>query len=140
MLIRDYSPEDYIQVETLWKETKIYTLERGDTPNIILRCNKVGGKFLVMEDPLDSSVAGTAWMSYDGRRVFLHHFAIRPTLQGRGFGRKLALEALAFARERNCPMKMEVHRDNEAAIKLYKSLGFQVFEDYDLFMLIDPGP
>jgi ribosomal protein S18 acetylase RimI-like enzyme len=140
MLIRDYSPKDYPQVEALWKETKIYTLERGDTPNIILRCNGAGGRFLVMEDPSDGSVAGTSWMTYDGRRVFLHHFAIRPSLQGHGFGRSLALESLAFARERNCPMKMEVHRDNEAAVKLYKSLGFEVFEDYDLFMIIDPSP
>ena len=140
MLIRDYSPDDYPRVETLWKETSIYTMERGDTAEIILRCNSAGGRFLVLEDPADGSVGGTSWMTYDGRRVFLHHFTIRPSLQNRGYGRRLALESLAFAREKNSPMKLEVHRDNAAAVKLYRSLGFQVFKDYDLFMLIDPGP
>jgi len=138
MLIRDYKPEDYPQVEALWKETDIYTVDRGDTPQIILRCNDAGGRFLVMEDSSDGSVAGTSWMSWDGRRVFLHHFAIRPSLQSRGYGRSLALESLAFARKLNCPMKLEVHQDNTAAVKLYRNLGFQVFEDYDTYMIIDP--
>ena len=36
MLIRDYNPGDFPQVEALWKETCIYTEERGDTAKIIL--------------------------------------------------------------------------------------------------------
>lgn len=137
MLIRDYRPDDYPEVESLWKDTHIYTLERGDTPEIILRCINAGGRFLVLE-AADGSVAGTSWLTWDGRRVFLHHFAISPSLQGLGFGRSLALESLAFARERDCPLKLEVHRDNTAAVNLYKSLGFQVFEDYDIYMITDP--
>ncbi|MCP4313614.1 MAG: GNAT family N-acetyltransferase [Bacteroidetes bacterium] len=138
MLIRDYNPADYSRVEALWKETGIYTVERGDTSEIILRCNKAGGKFLVLEDRSDNSVAGTSWMTWDGRRVLLHHFAIRPSLQNQGYGRKLAIESLAFARELNCPMKLEVHRDNVPAVKLYRSLEFLVFEDYDIYLIIDP--
>lgn len=138
MLIRDYKPEDFPQVEALWKETNTYTLERGDTPEIILRCNGAGGRFLVMEDPADRSVTGTSWLTWDGRRIFLHHFAIRPSLQGHGLGRKLALESLAFARKRNCPLKLEVHRENTAAVNLYRSLGIHAFEDYDTYMIIDP--
>jgi ribosomal protein S18 acetylase RimI-like enzyme len=138
MLIRDYKAEDYPQVEALWKETHIYTVERGDTPEIIQGCNEAGGKFLVMEDAADGSVAGTSWLSWDGRRIFLHHFAIRPSLQGLGHGRKLALASLAFARERDCPVKLEVHRGNTAAVNLYRSLGFHAFEDYDTYMIIDP--
>ena len=36
-------------------------------------------------------------------------------------------------------MKLEVHQENQPAINLYKSLGFFVFEDYDVFMILDPG-
>ncbi len=139
MFIRDYRPFDFPQVEALWKETDIYTAERGDTNEIINRCNAQGGKFLVMEDSVTGRVAGTSWMTFDGRRIHLHHFAIAPTLQRRGFGRALALESLEFAREKECPMKLEVHQENQPAINLYKSLGFFVFEDYDVFMILDPG-
>ncbi len=135
MIIRNYNPGDFPQIEALWRETGIYTVERGDTPEIILRCNTQGGKFLIMEDDLNSRIIGTSWLTWDGRRVLMHHFAVLPSLQGRGYGRKLALESLAFARDKRSPLKLEVHRDNTPAIKLYRSLGFDVFEDYDVYMI-----
>lgn len=138
MLIRDYHPDDFPQIEDLWKKTGIYTEERGDTAEIILRCNQAGGKFLVLEDPASNKVAGTSWMTWDGRRLFLHHFAIDPIFQGKGYGRKLALASLAVARKKKCPMKLEVHSQNIPAVNLYKSLGFTVFEDYQVFMILDP--
>jgi len=139
MVIRDYRPDDFPQVEALWKETGIYTVERGDSSDIILRCNQSGGKFLVMEEEQTGLVAGTSWITCDGRRFFLHHFAIRPDHQGQGLGRKLALKSLEFARESNVPVKLEVHRSNQAAVKLYRSLGFKVFDNYDVYMILDPG-
>lgn len=139
MIIRDYEKSDFVEVEELWKETGIYHVERGDTREIIERCNRTGGKFLVMVEQTTGRIAGTSWMSWDGRRIHLHHFAIRPSLQGKGLGRRLALESLRFARQRGCPVKLEVHRDNIAAIRLYKSLGFIPFENYSVYMRIDPA-
>lgn len=138
MIIRDYRPDDFLAIEQLWKDTGIYTLERGDTAEIILRCNAHGGRFLVMEDEVKKRVLGSSWLTWDGRRVLMHHFAISPSCQQKGYGRRLAIDSLAFAREKGAPMKLEVLRDNLPAVQLYKSLGFEVFEDYDIFMIIDP--
>ncbi|MCD4711217.1 MAG: GNAT family N-acetyltransferase [Bacteroidales bacterium] len=135
MIIRNYKPGDFPQIDALWRETGIYTVERGDTSEIILRCNTQGGKFLIMENELNSRIVGTSWLTWDGRRVLMHHFAVLTSLQGKGFGRKLAIESLAFAREKESPLKLEVHRDNIPAIQLYKNLGFEVFEDYDVYMI-----
>ena len=141
MIVREYRPEDFGEVEKLWKETGIYTVERGDTAEIILRCNGTGGRFLIMEDPDSGRIAGTSWMTWDGRRIFLHHFAILPEYQGHGHGRILALRSLEFAREKNCPVKLEVHRENTPAVNLYRSLGFEVFTDYEIYMKLGPdGP
>ena len=138
MTIRDYRTADYPGVEKLWKKTGIYTLERGDTAGIIERCNDLGGRFLVMEDPGSDNIIGTSWMTFDGRRIHMHHFAIAPSFQGSGLGRELAIRSLDFAREKECPMKLEVHQKNVAAVNLYKSLGFVPFEDYDVYMILDP--
>lgn len=139
MIIRDYRPSDFPRVEQIWKETGIYTVERGDTAAIIERCNRQGGRFLVMEDTQDRNLIGTSWMTFDGRRIHLHHFAITPRHQGKGYGRKLAMASLEFARDQRCPLKLEVHTSNIHAISLYKSLGFEVFENYDVYMTLDPG-
>jgi len=139
MIIRDYQEGDFSQILTLWKETDIYTSERGDTAEIILRCNACGGRFIVMKDPSSEQIIATSWLTWDGRRVLMHHFAVKPSVQGKGYGRKLALESLAFAHEKGAPLKLEVHRQNLPAVKLYQSLGFEVFEDYDIYMILDPG-
>ncbi len=139
MTIRDYQPTDFGQVEALWKITGIYTAERGDTAGIILRCNALGGRLLVMEDPAQGEITATSWLTWDGRRVFMHHFAVHPSYQGKGYGKRMALESLAFARDKGCPLKLEVHRHNLPAVHLYQSLGFEIFEDYDIYMILDPG-
>ena len=138
MNIRDYQCGDFPQIEALWKETDIYTVERGDTAEIILRCNACGGRFLVMENTSTEQIVATSWLTWDGRRVLMHHFAVLPSIQGKGYGRKLAVESLAFASEKGAPLKLEVKRQNLPAVKLYQSLGFDVFEDYDIYMILDP--
>ncbi len=138
MIIRDYQSGDFSQIEALWKETDIYTSERGDTAEIIRRCNACGGRFIVMEDISTKQIVATSWLTWDGRRILMHHFAVLPSLQGKGYGRKLAVESLAFASEKGAPLKLEVNRQNLPAVKLYQSLGFDVFEDYDIYMILDP--
>lgn len=138
MLIRDYQTKDYPEIEKLWKLTGIYTFERGDGAEIIERCNKAGGKFLVIEDGKTGMITGTSWLSCDGRRVFLHHFSIHPDFQGKGYGRSLALKSIDFARSINLPLKLEVHRENTNAVNLYKSLGFESFDGYEVWMLRNP--
>ena len=139
MIIRDYRPEDFSRVMDLWKETGIYTENRADTATSILHCNTLGGKFLILEDPHTGTLNGTSWMTYDGRRVHLHHFTIRPDIQGQGWGRTLAVESLKLALEYGCPVKLEVHRDNQRAIRLYKKLGFKQFSGYHVYLNINPA-
>lgn len=140
MNIRDYRPVDFHEVKKLWEATGIYNEERGDTAESIIQCNTQGGRFLVLEDPETGSIAGTSWMTYDGRRIHLHHFAIRPWLQGQGWGRALALESLKFARQKGYPVKLEVQPDNLRAIQLYRDLGFIKLGDYDVYILLNPSP
>ena len=135
MIIRDYRQEDFSQVEKLWKETGVFRPERGDTPEIILRCNSQGGKFLILEDEINNRIIGTSWLTWDGRRVLMQYFALLPTLQGLGYGRKLAVESMSFARIKKAPLKLEVHRDNIPAIQLYRNLGFKVLADYEVYMV-----
>lgn len=134
MRIRDYQPGDFPQIETLWKETGIYTLERGDTPEMIERSKAMGGRFLVMEDPGTGTIVATSWLTVDGRRLFLHHFAVLPAFQNQGLGRTLALKSLEIAREKGYPVKLEVHAENRPAVHLYESLGFKLFEGFNVYI------
>jgi ribosomal-protein-alanine N-acetyltransferase len=92
-----------------------------------------------MEEREGGTLWGTSWMTWDGRRIHLHHFAILPEQQGKGLGRLLALESLQYAKQKGCPVKLEVHGENLRAIRLYTSLGFKVMRDYDVYILLETG-
>lgn len=132
--IRDYFPEYYPAIGQLWSETGLGGTQRGDTPQIIEKSIALGGKMLVAV-LADNTLVGTSWMTFDGRRLHLHHFGISPAFQRKGFGRQLALASIAFAREKGCQIKLEVHQTNKAAIELYKGLGFQYLGDYDVYII-----
>ena len=138
MVFRDYHPGDYEQLLQLWDELDMSARERGDTPQVILRTIDMGGKLIVMEEPETGTVAGSSWMTFDGRRIFLHHFGIMKIHQRKGWGMKLALESLKFIKEKGFQVKLEVHKDNLAAIKLYEKCDFRQFPDYDLYMIRKP--
>jgi ribosomal protein S18 acetylase RimI-like enzyme len=74
-------------------------------------------------------------MTWDGRRIYLHHFGIQPARQHGGLGTKLAEVSLEWIRSTGHQVKIEVHKENKTAIKLYKKMGFISFEDYHLYMI-----
>ena len=134
MFIREFFKQDFGQVIALWKDTGVYDEERGDSLEAILESKAQGGVFYVVEDPRCGKIKGSVWMTWDGRRHFLHHLAVGPEVQGQGWGSRLCEACLEQARTTGAPVKLEVHKANRAAIHLYRKLGFKDFSDYLLFM------
>lgn len=137
-IIRDYDPADYDQLLELWNLTGLNYPERGDDREVIDRCLRMGGKLLVMIETVENRLIGSSWMTYDGRRTHLHHFAIHPDYQNRGLGKILTRESLRFISKIGQQVKLEVHRENKIAKHLYEKFGFFAFTDYDIYMLRDP--
>ncbi len=137
IITRDYVSEDYPQLIKLWKETGIGNPERGDNEKVIRNCLKIGGKLLVMVDTETGILMGSSWMTFDGRRMLLHHFAIKPEYQGKRLGTRLGRECIEFLKKAGYQVKLEVHKENLIAKRLYKKLGFFAFTNYDIFMIRD---
>ena len=134
-VIRDYRAADYTSMMQLWNETELAQPERKDDALVIKRCNDLGGRLLVIEDVATGEIIGSSWMTWDGRRIYLHHFGIHSDWQNLGLGTKLAEASLEWISSTGQQVKMEVHKENKAAIQLYKKLGFFAFEDYDIYMI-----
>jgi ribosomal protein S18 acetylase RimI-like enzyme len=134
VIIRDYKPEDYPQIEKLWEITGLGGAQRGDNQWVIERSLALGGRLIIAEKK-NKTIVGSSWITYDGRRLHLHHLGVLPTYQRRGIGRILTIESIAFAREKNIQIKLEVHKSNKAAISLYTSLGFVSLGDYGVYII-----
>ncbi|MEW5844825.1 MAG: N-acetyltransferase [Bacteroidota bacterium] len=134
--IRDFRPADFDGLCEVWQLTNLGNPARGDNLEIILQSIAMGGKLLVAINS-DGKVIGTSWMTFDGRRIHLHHFGIHPNYQRQGIGKMLTQESLRFVKAKGYQVKLEVHRSNIAAINLYKQFGFQYLGDYDVYIIRD---
>lgn len=137
--IRDYWAADYPHVADIWERTGLNTPGRGDTAEVIENTLRREGRLLVLVDKASDTVVGTSWLTNDGRRLYLHHFAVDPKFQGAGYSKPLLRETLRVAREIGLQIKLEAHRDNARAIHFYEKAGFQPLGDYDVYIIRDLG-
>ncbi len=135
-LIRDFKDPDFPQIAELWAKLDLGSPKRGDTLEVVQRTLGHGGIFLVLETAA-GEIIGTAWMTTDARRLYLHHFGIAPACQRQGLGKLLLQASLKRAKATGLQIKLEVHRDNLAAIALYRSAGFARLGDYDSYIIRD---
>lgn len=135
IIFSGFHEEDFPEIQRLWEETGLGNPERKDDAKTIVRCNSMGGKFICMRNKQDNEIIGTSWMTFDGRRMFLHHFCIKPSWQGKGLANILGDESLKFMKEQGYQIKLEVHKENFKAKTLYEKQGFFAFPDYDIYMM-----
>jgi len=133
--IRNYHKGDYQSIIDLWIATDLGRPERGDNEKIIEESIEMGGSLQVMVEKASGKIIGTSWMTFDGRRIHLHHFGIAPDYQGQGLAKPLLKESLKFVKKKGYQVKIEVHRDNLKAINLYKKAGFEYLGDYDVYII-----
>jgi ribosomal protein S18 acetylase RimI-like enzyme len=137
MIIREYQSGDFEGIMNVWEATGLGRPERGDDSSTIERSLSMGGCMLIMTEDESDKIIGTSWITYDGRRLFLHHFGILPGYQGRGLSKELLNESLAFVKKKGVQVKLEVNRQNIVALNLYRKAGFQYLGDYDVYIIRD---
>lgn len=76
-------------------------------------------------------------MTFDGRRIHLHHFGILPEFQGNRLSKILIKKSFDFVKKKGYQVKLEVHKTNKRAINLYKKSGFQSLGDYEIYIIRD---
>lgn len=135
--VREYLQDDFNAINQLWKDTDMGGSMRGDNEETIERTIKAGGKLFVLENPLSHEIIGTSWLSHDQRRIYIHHFGIKPAFQGKGYAHLLMKASMDFAQSTGMQIKLEVHKDNFKAVQLYKKWGFNYLGDYDVYIIRD---
>jgi ribosomal protein S18 acetylase RimI-like enzyme len=135
--IRDYTPGDYTGMLAMWEKIGLGAAHRGDTPEVIEKTLKLGGRLLLMLEPETGEIIGSSWLTVDGRRTYLHHFGIAQEWQGRGLSKPLLEATLEIVQSIGLQVKLEVHQSNGKAIKLYKDFGFSYLGDYDVYIIRD---
>ena len=127
-----FDAEVFAAVARVWAATGVGNPARGDSLESVQATLARGGKLFTVR--AGEEVAGVCWLTDDGRRLYLHHMAVDTRHQGKGHSRLLMDAALAYARECRLQMKLEVHKDNERARRLYLACGFVPLTGYEPFI------
>jgi ribosomal protein S18 acetylase RimI-like enzyme len=136
--VRDYGPGDFSGVEAIWREAGMATPKRGDSADVVDRTLRhEGARLLVLEDAESGRLIGTSWMTCDGRRIHLHHFAVAADWRGRGLATILLEASLRHVRAEGRQVKLEVHKSNASAVGLYRKAGFETIGDYEVYIIRD---
>lgn len=132
VFIRDYKEADYPELMKLWESLELGRPERGDDRKVIAQTLKYDGKLLVAL--VDNRLIGAAWITNNGRRLYLHHMGVAKEFQRQGIGKKLMEKTLEFAEAMNMQIKLEVHHTNPNAISLYRKYGFEPLSGYQVLI------
>jgi len=133
LIIDHYKSDDFPQIATLWNELGLGGAERGDDANVISRTLKNNGAFFVVRMKL--RIIGTAWITNDQRRLYLHHMGVAKEFQNQGVGWRLMQHCLDWSKKMGLQLKLEVNPANKSAVHLYKKIGFKHLGDYDVYII-----
>lgn len=131
--ITHYQKGDFTEIAALWSQLELGGAERGDDELVIERTLQNGAAFFVMR--YQHNIIGTAWITNDHRRLYLHHMGIAEKFQNRGLGRYLLKHCLKWSKQQNLQLKLEVHIENKNATYLYEKSGFKRLGDYDVYII-----
>lgn len=123
-----FNKDVYEQIGTLWNLTGVGNPLRGDTIEVIYQTLEQRGRILTLWE--EQTLIGSAWLTQDGRRLYLHHMSIHPAYQGKGFSHLLMQESVAYGKELGLQIKLEVNKQNTAAFHLYQKYGFTEIAGY----------
>ncbi len=125
---RNIDTKLYQELLELWNATGISNPARSDSLESLRHSLENNGCLILAYE--DQKVCGTAWLTHDFRRLYIHHMAVLPQKQDTGIGRKILQEALVVASELGYQAKLEVHHSNARALHLYREFGFTELEGY----------
>jgi N-acetylglutamate synthase len=123
---------DISEAIELWTHCEGVSLSEGDSAQdmqFFLKRNP-GLSYVARDGP---RLVAVAMAGHDGRRGYLYHVAVAPSLRRRGIGRTIVercLSALSEAGIRKCHLFVFHH--NEHAMKFWKSLGWKGRSDLQI--------
>ncbi|MFX1410018.1 MAG: GNAT family N-acetyltransferase [Promethearchaeota archaeon] len=128
MKIENFSMELYEDIIKLWRKTGI-SVGSTDTREELERMLKRNPKLFLI-GKVNENVIGVVMGGFDGRRGYVHHLAIDPDYQKKGYG-KMLIDALneRFLQMSVHKVHLFIEKDNKNVVEFYRNLGWEVRDD-----------
>jgi ribosomal protein S18 acetylase RimI-like enzyme len=122
--IRPFQLQDQQSVVKLWNKCGLVVSHNNPIRDIDRKLMVNPEWFLIGE--LDGDVIATCMAGFEGHRGWINYLAVRPDLQGHGFGKMIMERAETMLKAAGCPkINLQIRSTNQKVIGFYQSLGYR---------------
>ncbi|HMA68532.1 MAG TPA: GNAT family N-acetyltransferase [Candidatus Mcinerneyibacterium sp.] len=129
MNLKFFTAENYNKNNILkfWENNDI-TLSESDYNDIFREDYYNTDLFIIIEDK--NGIASTCWGTYDGRRGYIIHLAVRKNLRGKGIGKLTLKHVEKKLKEVKCSkIHLFIEKSNSQVVNFYEKLGYEKRND-----------
>ena len=135
MRIEKYSKKSYNEVIELWKKAGISVSSSDTKEELEKMYNRNPQLFLLGK--IKEKVVGVVMGGFDGRRGYIHHLAIDPEYQKKGYGRLMVDNLIKKFRKWGVhKVHLFIEKNNKKVIKFYQNLGWKIRDDLIMMSFI----
>jgi len=128
MQIEKFSMKFYDKVIELWRKAGI-SVGSSDTIEELERMSQ-RNPYLFLIGKADEKVISVVMGGFDGRRGYIHHLAIDPDYQKKGYGKLMMDELMKKFRELGVhKVHLFIEKHNKAVVDFYQNLGWDIRDD-----------
>ena len=128
MQIEILSIKFYEEVIDLWKRAGIDVGSSDTISEVNIMINR--NPDLCIIGKLDEKIIAVVMGGFDGRRGYIHHLAVDPNYQKRGYGRIIMNNLIEKLRQKGVhKIHLFIEKYNKEAVKFYHELGWEIRED-----------
>ncbi|MCQ6264364.1 GNAT family N-acetyltransferase [Fictibacillus sp. WQ 8-8] len=130
--LRASRPEDLMFEVQIDVDCFGFNLEKAKDYNHRIK-NDDKQQFYIIEN--DGKAVGKVRVAVDSGEAWIYGFAVTPSEQGKGIGRKTLKTIIAAQNAKGNSVFLEVEAKNNHALKLYEACGFKAYYTQDYFRL-----
>lgn len=135
MKIEKFSMKLYDEVVQLWKKAGI-SVGSSDSKEEIEKMLE-GNPNLFLIGKIKEKIIAVVMGGFDGRRGYVHHLAVDPIHQKKGYGKIMMHDLISeFRRIGVHKIHLFIERQNQAVIDFYSNLGWQMRDDLIMMSFI----
>jgi ribosomal protein S18 acetylase RimI-like enzyme len=135
MEVENFNIEYYNEVIDLWKKTGISVGSSDKVEEIKIMLNKNPSLFLIGK--INDNVIAVVMGGFDGRRGYVHHLAVDPNYQKKGYGKILMDRLMEKFRQMGVhKLHLFIEKYNKEIINFYLKLGWQIRDDLIMMSIV----
>ncbi|MFX1600739.1 MAG: GNAT family N-acetyltransferase [Promethearchaeota archaeon] len=128
MKIEKFSMKFYKEVIEIWRKAGI-SVGSTDTEEELERMVKRNPQLFLI-GKVDEKIISVVMGGFDGRRGYVHHLAVDPDFQKKGYGKALIDELIDRFRKLGIhKVHLFIEKYNKKVVQFYKNLGWDIRDD-----------